>query len=101
MLNAWEWFRSVLFSLDFFITTVDDLSLIRLDYPKGLREHAVLWMIGIYIELVETEVVSKGKTLQLPSVIGHFKQRKQLAKFQALPDIGFIPQIDTDQMGIG
>ena len=58
-------------------------------------------MLGIYIELVETETVMKESPLNLSFVIGHYKQRKERTKHQAMPEIGPIPVLDTDSQGIG
>ena len=65
----------------------------------GLRENAVLWLLGVFIEVVEAEVVLKGNRLCLPSVQGLFKQRKHWSRHQAIPDLGIILGLDTEGIG--
>ena len=77
------------------------LSLLRLDFPSSLRENAIIWMLGTYITLVEQEVVSKENKLNLSSVIGFFKQKKDHSGHLAMPFLGPIPGIDSDALGIG
>ena len=99
--QAWDWLRSILYLLDPFICIEPDCSVLCLNFEKGLRETAVLWVIGTYVDIVEREVVLKEHSLSTASVIGIFKQRKQRARYQAMPDLGIIPGIDFDQQGIG
>ena len=99
--EAWEWLRAHLTTLDICLDLLDDSEFISLTFPKGLQEHSVLWMLSLYIEIVEREVVLKQHKLDLAFVIGFFKQKKQLAKTQAMPDIGIIPGLEPDQRGIG
>ena len=99
--ETWEWILSTSQVLEPSIAFVEESSLLRLNYPKGLRENAVLWLIGNYVELVEKEVICKDKKLDLHSVQGYLKQKKYVAYQHAIPDLGIIPGIDWDPQGIG
>ena len=84
-------------------TTVlfNDYQILRLDFFKGLRESAILWLIGTYVELIENEVVLRENKLDIDSVKGFFKQRKASSRHLAIPDLGRIPGIDWDDVGVG
>ena len=99
--EVWSWVWSIAVKLDPLISNYDNISILRLDFFKGLRENAILWLLGCYVEIVESEVVSKDKKLDLPTVIGHLKQKKQITRISALPDLGVIPCLDWDSSGIG
>ena len=70
--EAWEWLRLKLATLDLFIVTIDDLDILTLNFETGLRDNAILWMIGVYVDLVETDVVIRGNKLRLSSGVGIF-----------------------------
>ena len=98
---SWEWIRAILAVLEPSTSLMDDISVRRLEFPPSMRENAVIWVVGIYVELVEAEVVNKGQKLDIESVKGYFRQRKQQSYLQAIPDIGPIPGIDWQPQGIG
>ena len=98
---SWEWLKSVLISLDSSLASLSDSDFLSLEFEKGFRENAVIWLLGSYIEIVENEVVIKGNFLSLPSVTGLLKQKKQSARHRALPDLGIISGIDFDAQGVG
>ena len=99
--RAWHWLRLVLYNLDPTFCIETDNSILCLDFEKGLRENAALWLIGTYASIVEQEVVIRENCLTLASIIGIFKQRKQRARYQAMPDLGPIEGIDWEPQGIG
>ena len=99
--QAWEWVRYLILSLDSLLSAYSDKELLHLEYPKGLRENAILWLIGNFVELVESEVVLKNHKLNSSSIKGLFKQKKQRARYMAMPELGLIPGLDFDQQGIG
>ena len=99
--EVWEWVRSQIVSLDISLDLSLDKDLLSLNFPLGLRENAVMWLLGIFVELVEVEVVRKGNNLKIDQVIGIYKQRKQRAKHQAIPELGLILALDDDAQGIG
>ena len=98
---SWEWVRTILALLEPSTVLMDDISILRLEFPQTMRDNALIWLIGIYVELVEVEVVGKGHNLDHASLKGHFRQRKQQSYQQAIPDIGPIPGIDWVPQGIG
>ena len=74
--EIWGWVLATSQILEPSLAFSDEKSFLRLDFPKGFRENALLWLIGNYVELVEREVVSKDKKLDLQSVQGYLKQKK-------------------------
>ena len=79
----------------------DDEDILNFEFPKGMRENAIIWLIGIYISLVERETVIKHHILNNLSSKGFFKQMKQMATHMAIPDLGAIPGIDWEPQGVG
>ena len=99
--EAWEWVRTILVVLEPSTSLLDDISVLRLSFARSLRENAILWVIGNYVELVEAEVVLKQNKLDHNTMLGYFRQRKQQSQHQAIPDLGPIPGIDWAPTGIG
>ena len=99
--EQWEWVKFTITSLDIGIDAVNDQDLISLNFPYSLRENAILWLLGQYIEVVEKEVVLKGVKLDTNFIKCLFKQKKYLARTQAIPDLGIILGVDFDPQGIG
>ena len=66
-----------------------------------LREKAILWLLGIYVEIFEREVVLGGHKIDAGTMKGIFFQRKLQSCYQALPELGNLPGIDFDIDGIG
>ena len=99
--ESWLWLKCKLKTLDDSLTFSSDSDILSLNFPKGLRENAILWMIGIYVELVDSEVVLKENSLTVASMTGYFKQQKLATRYKAIPDLGVIVGIDTDAKGIG
>ena len=99
--QAWTWVRCILSKLDPFLTAEEDNSILCLDFERSLRENAILWVIGIYLEIVKQEVVIKDQMLSLATIVGVFKQRKERALYQAMPELGVIEGIDFEPQGVG
>ena len=99
--DIWDWLWDTARILEPSLTLTGEISLLRLNFIKGLQENSLLWLLGSYIEMVEKEVICKEKRLNLSSVLGHLKQKKQTAHRSAIPDLGLIPYIDWDPRGIG
>ena len=99
--DAWAWVRRRLDLLDTSTVLFTDYQILRLDFFKSLRENAIVWLIGTFIELVENDVVLRGNKLNCVSIKGFFKQKKQYANNLDFPELGIIPGIDWDSDGIG
>ena len=99
--EAWEWLKTVLTSLDPFLGSLSDKDFLSLKFEKGFRENAVVWLLGSFDEIVESEVVVKGVSLSVRSLTGLLKQRKQDARHKAMPELGLIGGIDFDIQGVG
>ena len=99
--QAWAWRKYILCITDISLASVNDEDILKLDFPKGLRDNALIWLIGTYIDLIEKEVITKDVIVSENAAIGYFKQRKQMSHHQRIPDIGFIAGLDFDARGIG
>ena len=99
--EAWNWLYDILLMLDSTLAMVDEWSILRLDFPKSLRENAILWLIGNFIEIVEHEAVLRENKISCASLKGLLKQKKKEAQFSAMPELGIICGIDWDQQGVG
>ena len=80
---------------------VDQWNILRLDFPKGMRENAILWLVGNYVEIIEKEAVMNENSIAPVSLKGLLKQRKQQSQYSAMPDLGPIAGLDWDLQGIG
>ena len=66
-----------------------------------LRENAILWLLGIYVEIFEREVVLGGHKIDVGTMKGIFFQKKLQSCHQALPELGILLGIDFDTDGVG
>ena len=101
MHEVWAWLKSKIIFLDISLTNTTDYDILSLKFPKGLRENAILWIIGVYIETIEKEVVMKGSKIDIDLMKGIYKHRKQSDKYLAMPELGFISDFDQEAQGIG
>ena len=97
--QAWQWVFSVLLSLDISFSTVEDSDILRLNFEGSLRENAILWLVGSFVEIVESEGVVRGNYISANSIRGILKQKKSIASLLSLPELG--PIIELDSVGIG
>ena len=99
---AWLWLRELIYSVDISLTSSDKHSLIDLSFPRGLRDNAVLWLLGVFVDLVERDTVIKGNILSAEIASGWVKQRKEQTRYSAFPEIGHITGLDVEHpTGIG
>ena len=99
--HLWEWVSTLIFILDPMLTGTSDSDILRLNFDRGLRENAIIWLLSSYIEVIETEIILKNSKCSLSSFIGILKHKKDISRHQAIPELGLIPMIDWDVQGIG
>ena len=99
--SLWQWVRAHIEKLNISMVMMADFDLLQISFYKGNRENAILWLIGIYVEIVEKEIVGKGSSISTASLSGLFKQKKLQARYQALPDIGPIYGLEWNPERIG
>ena len=97
--EAWLTIRDLIESVDFELVFESDCSLLHFYFNSTCRENAVLWLIGEYVSLVESEVVLKNNSLSSKKIIDHLSTRQLECRNLSLPDIGLIPGLSP--MGIG
>ena len=99
--ESWEWLRTIIVVLDPCTGLMDDESILRLNFSRSLRDNAVIWLIGVYVEIVDNEIINKDNNIDHRSLVGFFRQRQQQSNLQAIPYLGPIPGIDWEPQGIG
>ena len=77
----------------------EDISILQFDFYKGLRENAIIWLLGLFVVNVEKMVVAKEQKLDVNTFIGILKERKQFSIYRSMPYLGIIPGIDWDIQG--
>ena len=99
--DAWNWIQNIIYCLDPNLRINDETVLLHFYFDKGLRENAIVWLLGNFIQLVETHVMSRNQKLDIHSLQGILKERKQLTVYKSMPELGLIPGIDWNPEGIG
>ena len=99
--EAWEWLKNIILSLDNSLAFSQDDEILSLSFTGGVRDNAIMWLLGVYVDLVEKQVVIREQKLNVQSLKGVLRQRKQMCKYRAMPDLGIIPELDWDPQGIG
>ena len=86
----WAWLSNILSQLDEGLDRVPALEMLRFQYPKGLRERAVTWLLGIYIAIVTQEVVIKGRKMKVSELAGMLRYARSRLGLEAVQDVGRI-----------
>ena len=73
--------------------------LVHFHFGVSRRENAVVWLIGEYVSLVESEVVLKNNILSRKKLIDHLIAKQFQCQNMCLPDIGFIPEQTATGIG--
>ena len=99
--SVWEWVLNQIYILDAETTLSDDYEILSLSFSRGFRDNAIIWLVGVFVEHVERNVVLREQQLELQHFLGDLRQRKQKASYTAMPDLGIIPGVDFDPVGVG
>ena len=80
VIEAWFWLRSKLLQL--MPTTIGGMGtsntdFLLLQYPKDNQESECLWLIGNYVEVVDSFVARKKKKLKVDQLRGILRERLQ------------------------
>ena len=85
---AWQWVRDKvmgLLSRPGPPPVLSNFAIIMAMFPKGLQETECMFLLGTYIELVDTEAVSKQKELLVDTLLGVIKTKAQYVRSRAVP----------------
>ena len=78
--DSWAWIRSTIQTLDNSNLCLNDDEILSLNFFVGLRENTIVWLLGVFVELVESQVVLREQHLNVDTLIGNLKQRKLMSK---------------------
>ena len=76
-----------------------DHNLLNLCFPLSLRDNALIWLLGQYLEYVENEVMVKNLKISREQFGGWLLAKYSEAKSASIPYLGLIPGIYP--MGVG
>ena len=99
MIEAWELVREMIEGLDICLTFESDHSLLHLYYSEPLHGDSVLWLLGEYVDLVESHVSMSNQKLSRSSFLSHIRTRWLQSQHVAMPPIGFIPGLSPSGVG--
>ena len=86
-MEAWLWVRRQLLLLlphTIGAVGVSNEEFILMHFPKDLFETEAVWLLGNYLEVVETVAVGKGKNLKPDYLKGVLRNRLQAMKNRAV-----------------
>ena len=92
---AWKWMRDKVMGL---LSgpgpppVLSNSTIIMAMFPKGLQEMECMFLLGTYIELVDTEAMSKQKELLVDTLLGVIKTKAQYVRSRAVPQFHFYLQ---------
>ena len=69
------------------------LEILRLQYPKGLREGAVTWLLTEYLAMVDREVVMKGRKVSVAELVGVLRYAMASLRPGMRLEVGTIPRL--------
>ena len=85
--------------MDIFLTDVSDHNLLHLNLPHSTRENSMLWLLGQYLEYVETDIIQFKRRSEPAKFKGRIYAKLFLWRNKSTPDIGFIPGIEPTGIG--
>ena len=96
--EAWNEVRELLELLDTSLILESDHSIVNLYFPKSLRDNAILWIIGEYLDYIENSIL-EIKTVKAAETIAHLRSKLILSKNKAIPDLGVIHGLHPTGIG--
>ena len=94
VVGLWKWMADTLMELDEGLRGRPTLEILRFQYPKGLREGAVTWLLARYISIVDREVMVKGRKLSVAELVGTLRFARSRLRHGAVEEIGVIPGLE-------
>ena len=77
--------------------TLDNSDFLCLRFSQGLRDKDILWLLGVYFELVEDKGVLRGGAASVDEFVGHVKYKWVMANYPAMPTLGLIPGMNNTE----
>ena len=96
--DAWEMVREVITRMEPELEQVSNKRMIHLGFQKTRRDVDIMWVLGVYLEFVEEEVVIMGRRVKREIMLGHLKYQRQACKHLAMPGVDQIPAVDQDDV---
>ena len=97
--EAWKKLRSILENLDMNIAHISDENLLHLNFHHSLRESAILWLMGIYIEYVDNELIANKRKLSSRTFLGRAQAKLFECQYRAMPSLGHISGLTPTGIG--
>ena len=99
VLEAWNGLKEIIESIDITMVFESDHSLLNLYYQEPIQGTAVLWLIGVYVDYTEKEVILNNRRITRSNLINHIKAKWFESIRIAMPDLGFIPGLFRTGVG--
>ena len=90
--SSWLWVKAKLLELlsdQGPVPALGNMELIMLTFPRGRKEAEAVFLLGTYLELVDTEAVTKQKELLVGTVKGVLKAKVGQMANRAAPELYF------------
>ena len=97
--DAWEWLRETLVLLHPELSHCSNRELLGLNFPPFPDETRILWLLGSYLEIAEKEVILGMAKLSRRKLQGALAYMKIEARHVRMPELGYIPSLDTLDVG--
>ena len=97
--EGWYWVRGRLGLLLQNFQGLSNYEILHLCFPKELMEKEVMWLMGVWVDLVQEEVVLKGRKLGDQLVRGHFRYKFLTTLTMKIPQLGHINDVTTMDPG--
>ena len=97
--EAWSFVRQTIARLDPILTIYTDHDILHMNFSQSVRENAVMWIIGHYLEYADYELISQGQKLKRDSLLGLLRAKHLECKNKAMPTIGLIPGVTPTGIG--
>ena len=89
--EAWFWVRQrILGMLPSSLGRTSNFEFLNLMFESDRMDEEIIWMIGIYVQLVWNIVICKKKTLKLNLMKSEYSMKYQTHQKSNMPDLGYI-----------
>ena len=89
--EAWFWvLQRILGMLPSSLGRTSNFEFLNLMFESDLMDEEIIWMIGIYVQLVWNIVICKKKTLKLNLMKREYSMKYQTHQKSNMPDLGYI-----------
>ena len=97
--EGWHWVRRRIMILLDDVQGLSNYEILHLSFPRELDENEIMWLLGVWVAMVQEEVVVKKRVLGDQFVRGHFRYKYLQTLSINMPQLNHINDVTTMDPG--